>query len=47
MVYFFQGDQKNEDEALSWLKKAQASYGALGDESQVKVLAQRIDKIQK
>jgi tetratricopeptide (TPR) repeat protein len=38
---------KNEDEALSWLKKAQASYGALGDESQVKVLAQRIEEIQK
>jgi len=38
---------KNEDEALSWFKKAQASYGALGDESQVKLLAQRIEEIQK
>jgi hypothetical protein len=38
---------KNEDEALSWLKKAQASYAVLGDESQVKVLAQRIEEIQK
>ncbi len=36
-----------KEEALSWLKKAQASYGALGDESQVKLLAQRIEKIQK
>jgi hypothetical protein len=36
-----------KEEALSWLKKAQASYGALGDESQVQVLAQRIEKIQK
>ena len=35
-----------KEEALSWLKKAQASYGALGDESQVQVLAQRIMKIQ-
>jgi hypothetical protein len=38
---------KNEDEALSWLKKAQASYAVLGDESQVKLLAQRIEEIQK
>jgi predicted negative regulator of RcsB-dependent stress response len=36
-----------KEEALSWLKKAQASYGALGDESQAQVLAQRIEKIQK
>jgi hypothetical protein len=36
-----------KEEALSWLKKAQASYGALGDESQVQLLAQRIEKIQK
>jgi tetratricopeptide (TPR) repeat protein len=36
-----------KEEALSWLKKAQASYGVLGDDSQVKVLAQQIEKIQK
>lgn len=36
-----------KEEALSWLKKAQASYGVLGDESQVQVLVQRIEKIQK
>jgi hypothetical protein len=36
-----------KEEALSWLKKAQASYAVLGDESQVKVLAQRIEEIQK
>jgi tetratricopeptide (TPR) repeat protein len=35
-----------KEEALSWLKKAQASYGVLGDESQAQVLAQRIEKIQ-
>ena len=37
---------KKKEEALSWLKKAQASYGALGDESQVQLLIQRIEKIQ-
>jgi hypothetical protein len=36
-----------KEEALSWLKKAQASYAVLGDESQVQVLAQRIEKISK
>ena len=36
-----------KEEALSWLKKAQASYGALGDESQAQLLIQRIEKIQK
>jgi tetratricopeptide (TPR) repeat protein len=36
-----------KEEALSWLKKAQASYAVLGDESQVKLLAQRIEEIQK
>jgi hypothetical protein len=36
-----------KEEALSWLKKAQASFGVLGDESQVQLLAQRIKKIQK
>jgi hypothetical protein len=35
-----------KEEALSWLKKAQASFGVLGDESQVQLLAQRIMKIQ-
>lgn len=37
---------KKKDEALGWLKKAQASYGVLGDGSQVKLLAERITKIQ-
>jgi hypothetical protein len=32
-------------EALDWLKKAQTSYDGLGDESQVKLLAEQIMKI--
>jgi len=36
-----------KEEALSWLKKAQASYAVLGDEFQAQVLTQRIEKIQK
>jgi tetratricopeptide (TPR) repeat protein len=38
---------RKEEDALSWLKKAQASYAVLGDESQVQLLAQQIEKIQK
>jgi tetratricopeptide (TPR) repeat protein len=38
---------RKEEDALFWLKKAQASYAVLGDESQVQLLAQQIEKIQK
>lgn len=35
------------EEALSWLKKAQASYAVLGDEAQGQVLAARIEEVKK